>query len=300
MVPSAPNSHSPSSSRTPTDPQKCQGCGKVEGPGDKYLSCPKCVDLNIAPNCFCSQNCFKDAWPKHKGIHEVMRLLIKERESDKESQLQPLSYENYDPNYRMAWRQDPHLRKFVSYKFTGSLRPWPVTPRRTVPASIPLPDYAATGIPAGERSLRSNAGIRVHTPEEIERLRAACLLGREALDLAHSLIKPGVRAEDIDRQVHEFIVSKGGYPSPLNYQGFPKSCCISVNEVICHGIPDWRPLEEGDIVNVDITVYYKGMHGDLNETYCCGSVTPDKQRLLQGAYLCLMEAVKSVSHLMSS
>ncbi|XP_026193529.1 methionine aminopeptidase 1 [Cyclospora cayetanensis] len=295
--------------------QRCQGCGVSAGEGSRFLSCPKCVDLNISPNVFCSQECFKANWSSHKRIHEVMRLLLAERERDKEGNLSHLSPSNYDPHDQIPWKRDPHLRAFISYKFTGPLRPWPISPRRTVPSCVPLPDYAATGVPLGEQAMRSNA-IRVHTPEEIERLRASCLLGREALDLAHSLIRPGVTAEEIDKAVHEFICSRGAYPSPLNYQGFPKSCCISVNEVICHGIPDHRPLQEGDVVNVDITVFYQGMHGDLNETYICTGSSPasstssvpsaaasppsssssaseDSRRLLQGAYLSLMEAVKA-------
>ncbi len=105
-------------------------------------------------------------------------------------------------------------------------------------------------------------------------------------------MKPGVTTDEIDRAVHHFIVDNGGYPSPLNYHSFPKSICTyrsnqqsqikhlfilfrSVNEVICHGIPDDRPLEEGDIVNLDISLYYKGMHADLNETFCVGKVDPD-------------------------
>ena len=110
-------------------------------------------------------------------------------------------------------------------------------------------------------------------------------------------MKPGVTTDEIDRAVHNFIIENGGYPSPLNYHGFPKSICTyfsadstcilsndnpfrSVNEVICHGIPDDRPLEEGDIVNLDISVYYKGMHADLNETYCVGKVDPDSLYLV--------------------
>mmetsp|Transcript_3541 Transcript_3541/g.327 ORF Transcript_3541/g.327 Transcript_3541/m.327 type:complete len:105 (-) Transcript_3541:445-759(-) len=97
-------------------------------------------------------------------------------------------------------------------------------------------------------------------------------LARGALDLAHSLVKPGVTTDSIDKKVHEFIISNDAYPSPLNYHKFRKSICTSVNEVICHGIPDDRPLEDGDIVNVDITVFKNGKHVDLNETYHVGKV----------------------------
>ncbi|OXB70249.1 UNVERIFIED_CONTAM: hypothetical protein H355_005489 [Colinus virginianus] len=158
-----------------------------------------------------------------------------------------------------------------------------------MPPGIATPDYAYTGRPLSEEAERGRpVKIHVHSEEEIE----VCALRR------------AVRAEAIDEALHEFIVSRGGYPSPLNYCGFPKSCCTSVNEVICHGIPDMRcfvgdpvaacrPLEKGDLLNIDVTVYYRGMHGDLNETYVVGGETDeDSKRLLQGAYLCLAEAIK--------
>lgn len=130
---------------------------------------------------------------------------------------------------------------------------------------------------------------------DIPALRESCILGRKALDLAASMMKPGVTGEEVDDALHEFIVSNGAYPSPLNYRQFPKSVCVSVNEVVCHGIPDARPFEEGDIVNVDVTVYHKGYHADLNETYYIGDVSnvdADTRRLVQGAYDCLVEAIK--------
>jgi methionyl aminopeptidase len=90
------------------------------------------------------------------------------------------------------------------------------------------------------------------------------VLARKALDLGHSVIKPGVTTDYIDEVVHNFIIENGAYPSPYNYYKFPKSLCTSVNEVICHGIPDDRPLENGDIVNLDVTVFKDGVHVDLN------------------------------------
>jgi len=107
------------------------------------------------------------------------------------------------------------------------------------------------------------------------------------------MIRPGVRTDEIDHAVHEYIVSKGGYPSPLNYYKFPKSCCTSVNEVICHGIPDLRPLKDGDIVNVDITVFYQGQHGDLNETFFVGDVDEESKRLVKGTYDCLVAGINA-------
>lgn len=106
--------------------------------------------------------------------------------------------------------------------------------------------------------------------EDLVKLREVGLLARQALDLGHSLVKPGVTTDSIDEKLHEFIIGNDAYPSPLNYHKFPKSICTSVNEVICHGIPDDRQLEEGDIVNLDVTVYKHGFHIDLNETYHVG------------------------------
>jgi methionyl aminopeptidase len=103
--------------------------------------------------------------------------------------------------------------------------------------------------------------------------------------------RPGVTCDEIDRVVHETITDGGGYPSPLNYHCFPKSVCTSVNEVICHGIPDARELVEGDIVNVDVTAYLGGYHGDLNETFLVGKVAPDVKKLVRTAYECLHKAI---------
>eukprot|EP01017_Pseudomicrothorax_dubius_P039054 TRINITY_DN5944_c0_g1_i3.p1 TRINITY_DN5944_c0_g1~~TRINITY_DN5944_c0_g1_i3.p1 ORF type:complete len:248 (-),score=64.08 TRINITY_DN5944_c0_g1_i3:702-1445(-) len=122
-------------------------------------------------------------------------------------------------------------------------------------------------------------------------MREVCLIGRKALDLGHSMVKPGVTTDEIDRAVHEFIIEQGAYPSPLNYYNFPKSLCTSVNEVICHGIPDDRPLQDGDIVNLDISVYYKGHHSDLNETYGVGNIPDSSKFLIEKAYRALEKAI---------
>jgi methionyl aminopeptidase len=161
----------------------------------------------------------------------------------------------------------------------------------STPSDIPRPDYALTGQPVSETAQRGNASIHVCTKKEIRGIRAACKLGREILDLAHSLVRPGITTDEIDRVVHAAIVARGAYPSPLNYNNFPKSLCTSVNEVVCHGIPDARPLEDGDIVNLDISVYFKGYHADLNETYCVGSVDSKYQKLIEASYNALNEAI---------
>jgi methionyl aminopeptidase len=106
------------------------------------------------------------------------------------------------------------------------------------------------------------------------------------------MVKPGVTTEEIDKAVHEFIISQDAYPSPLNYYSFPRSCCTSVNEIICHGIPDTRALEEGDIVNLDISVYKDGYHGDLNETFLVGKVSESSKLLVKTTFESLQKAIE--------
>ena len=119
----------------------------------------------------------------------------------------------------------------------------------------------------------------------------ACEIGREALDIGHDLIEPGITTEEIDRVIHDFIISKGAYPSPLNYFGFPRSCCTSINEIIAHGIPDSRPLKKGDVINLDISVYKNGCHGDLNETFIVGEGDFAAKKLVKATYDCLQKAI---------
>lgn len=114
------------------------------------------------------------------------------------------------------------------------------------------------------------------------------------LDACAAAVRPGVTTDKLDRIAHEVTVAGGGYPSPLNYCSFPKSICTSVNEVICHGIPDARPLEDGDIVNLDISVYLGGFHADLNETVLCGNVDAAGRLLVRGAWECLAAAIAIV------
>eukprot|EP00607_Mallomonas_marina_P000641 CAMPEP_0182428266 /NCGR_PEP_ID=MMETSP1167-20130531/21829_1 /TAXON_ID=2988 /ORGANISM="Mallomonas Sp, Strain CCMP3275" /LENGTH=317 /DNA_ID=CAMNT_0024611043 /DNA_START=296 /DNA_END=1246 /DNA_ORIENTATION=- len=188
-------------------------------------------------------------------------------------------------------------REFLGYEFTGKLRPYHVTPQRTVPAHIRKTDYAThpQGISLVEQNdKRTNGSIRVYTPAEIESIRESCRIGREILDEASAAIRPGITCDEIDRIVYEATISRNAYPSPLNYYNFPKSVCTSVNEVICHGIPDMRPLEDGDIVNLDISAYYNGFHSDLNETFMVGAVDEDSKRLVECAYKCLTTAVALV------
>lgn len=168
-----------------------------------------------------------------------------------------------------------------------------MTKKRIVPDHILRPDYAEheEGRSLSEESLRGNSNIKVLDEEEIQGMKIACRLGREVLDEAALACDVGVTTDELDRIVHEACIEKNCYPSPLNYYGFPKSCCTSVNEIICHGIPDLRPLIEGDICNVDVTVYHQGFHGDLNETFFVGNVSEQHRRLVRTTFECLEKAI---------
>lgn len=130
------------------------------------------------------------------------------------------------------------------------LKPGEVSPRRDVPPHIPRPPYADSG-----KMPDWDMNPQTHNAEGLSKMREACTLAARVLKYAGTLVKPGITTDEIDRAVHEMIIDAGAYPSPLNYGNFPKSVCTSVNECICHGIPDSRQLQEGDIVNIDVTVY---------------------------------------------
>lgn len=182
-----------------------------------------------------------------------------------------------------------------TFPYAGRVRPGKQSPQRVVvDKSIKIPDYAGDGIPKAKASALLPWIVEVKSPAEIEKMRAAGKLAREVLDLAGRAVKVGVTTDEIDTIVHDFVVSRGAYPSPLNYHYFPKSCCTSVNEVICHGIPDDRKLEEGDIVNLDITVYLDGYHGDCSEMFVAGEPDEQAKKLLQATYDCWIKACQYV------
>ena len=183
---------------------------------------------------------------------------------------------------------------YPSFKYSGKMRPFPLSLRRELPATIRRPDYAESGVPRGEMENKRANFIQVLSPKEIEKMRLACRLGREVLEEAKKAAKVGVTCDEIDRVVHEACIARNCYPSPLNYQGFPKSCCTSVNEVICHGIPDKRPLEDGDILNIDISLYHDGYHSDLNDTIPIGNCDEKGLDLIRCARECLDAAIEAV------
>lgn len=180
------------------------------------------------------------------------------------------------------------LKRFFSSAARAPVRAGTVSPRRTVPAHIARPPYAASG-----GMSRLKPFIPILDTAQQQRLRAACALARDILSFAQPLVQVGATTDEIDRLVHDEIVRRGAYPSPLNYGGFPKSLCTSVNEVVVHGIPDSRPLEDGDIVNVDISVFLDGYHGDTSQTFLVGdSVDGVGKRLVEVTNQALVGAIR--------
>lgn len=170
---------------------------------------------------------------------------------------------------------------------TKKLVPGSIAPALKVPDSIAAPEYV------GKRAPQTWLGGHVRTPAEIEKIRRSAKLAAAALKVVSEAIKPGVTTNRLDEIGHEFLVSNGAYPSTLGYRGFPKSMCTSVNEVICHGIPDNTVLEEGDIVNVDITAYLDGFHGDTNATFSVGRVSDEVDELINNTLEATLRGIRA-------
>ncbi len=168
------------------------------------------------------------------------------------------------------------------------LHPGRLSPPRRVPASIPRPEYVGRKYPkTGEPDVK-DAGT-------IERMRVAGRLAAQALAEVGTHVAPGVTTDELDRVGHEFLVSRGAYPSTLGYRGYPKSLCTSLNEVICHGIPDDTVIADGDIVNVDITAYLDGVHGDTNATFLAGDVDEESRLLVERTHEAMMRGIRAVA-----
>ncbi|KAJ3038212.1 Methionine aminopeptidase 1 [Rhizophlyctis rosea] len=240
----------------------CNACGKPA-----KLRCPKCMSFDIVEGShFCSQDCFKGSWGTHKSIHPAAKP------------------KTFDPWPK--WGQH-----------TGKIRPvYPLSAKREVPRHIGRPDYAdlVDGASAEERREKNDHKILVLSKEEQEHMRVSCRLAREVIEEGAKLIKPGTTLDEIDRVVHDATVERNSYPSPLNYHTFPKSCCTSVNEVICHGIPDQYELQDGDICNLDVSLFHNGFHSDLNETYLVGNVDEKGRKLVDVTRECLWKAIDMV------
>lgn len=170
----------------------------------------------------------------------------------------------------------------------GSLTPGVVSKPLAVPAAIKRPEYV------GKKAPEEWTGGHVKSPEQVEKIRAAGRLAAQAIELAGNSISAGTRTNDLDVIVHDFLVTNGAYPSTLGYRGFPKSCCTSVNEIICHGIPDDLEIKEGDIVNIDVTAYLDGFHGDSNKTFKVGQVSEEVSLLVDRTKEALDRAIASV------
>jgi methionyl aminopeptidase len=169
-----------------------------------------------------------------------------------------------------------------------ALVPGVVGPRRTVPAAIARPEYVGRPAPA------RHTGGDVVAPETVERIRVAARIAAQALAEVGRHVAPGVTTDELDRVGHEFLLDHGAYPSTLGYRGFPKSLCTSVNEVICHGIPDSTELVDGDLVNIDVTAYIGGVHGDNNATFGVGELDEESTLLIERTRESLARAIKAV------
>lgn len=170
----------------------------------------------------------------------------------------------------------------------GKLRPGKPTPIRSVPDDIERPEYVwkdevqeAIGEPF------------VQPPEVIEKMREACKIAANALKEAGKAVQPGVTTDEVDRVAHEYMCDHGAYPSTLGYRGFTKSTCVSLNEIVCHGIPDTTVIEEGDIVNIDITAYKNGVHGDNCATFLAGDVSEEHRLLVERTKEATMRGIKA-------
>lgn len=158
----------------------------------------------------------------------------------------------------------------------------------TVPARIPRPEYVGKLAPA--KNLLGDS----YTTAEIEHIRHAGSVAAGSLDYIEQFIKPGVTTAELDHIIHEYLINEGAYPSTLGYRGFPRSSCTSLNEVICHGIPDNTELQEGDILNIDVTAYKNGFHGDTNRMFTVGEVSDEKKDLIHRTHEALMRGIKAV------
>lgn len=170
----------------------------------------------------------------------------------------------------------------------GTLKPGTLSPKLSVPAHIDRPEYM---FHSGPEVVTASD---IKTPETVEKIRRAGRIAAQAMEAAAAAIAPGVTTDALDKIAHEYLCDHGAYPSCLGYMGFPKSICTSINEVICHGIPDSTVLNEGDIINLDVTAYIDGVHGDTNATYGVGQIDEESALLIERTHNSMMRAIKAV------
>jgi methionyl aminopeptidase len=196
------------------------------------------------------------------------------------------------PNER-CWCESGRKFKQCHQASTEPVRAGTQSPLRTVPDGIERPEYAVTGV------VTKRAESPIKPPDVLERMRRTCRAAADTLVEVGRMVAPGVTTDALDARCHELAIAADAYPSPLGYGApalppYPKSICTSVNEVICHGIPDDRPLREGDIVNLDVTLFREGVHGDTNATFVVGRTDPDSERLVRVTRDCLQRAIDAV------
>ena len=170
----------------------------------------------------------------------------------------------------------------------GKLTPGKSTPIRKVPEHIERPEYA------WKDEVQENVGEPlVQTAETIEKMREASRIAANALEAAGAAVAPGVTTDEIDRIAHEYMLDHGAYPSTLGYRGYTKSCCVSLNEIVCHGIPDTTVIKDGDICNIDVTAYKNGVHGDTNATFLAGDVAEENRLLVERTKEATMRGIRA-------
>jgi methionyl aminopeptidase len=171
----------------------------------------------------------------------------------------------------------------------GHLVPGTVTVSRSVPSRIPRPEYV------GKKGPGRFTGSDVYDPETIELIRESGRIAAQAIEAVGRAVRPGITTEELDTIGHQFLIEHDAYPSTLGYRGYPKSLCSSVNEVICHGIPDDTVLENGDIINIDITAFKNGVHGDSNVTFIVGEASEAVTQLVERTREALARGIKAVA-----
>ena len=176
----------------------------------------------------------------------------------------------------------------MSLRARAPLSPGVLGPQRTVPVNIARPEYV------GKPGPSPFDGPEVQTQETIALMRVAGKLAANALAEVGKAVAPGITTEELDQIGHDYLCDHGAYPSTLGYRGYPRSLCSSLNEVICHGIPDSTVLQDGDICNIDITAFIGGVHGDTNATFLCGDVDTQARLLVERTKEATMRAIASV------
>ena len=187
-----------------------------------------------------------------------------------------------------CWCGSGRRYKRCHKKLEGRVLPGEISPMRTVPDHIVRPTWADTGEP--ERWDEP----RIKSPETIERMRHAGAIAAEILRLTGEYMQVGMTTDEVDAYCHQLYIDRGAYPSTLNYHRYPKSLCTSANEVICHGIPDSRVIQDGDIMNLDVTGYVGGVHGDTNATFFMGAVSDEHRELVRITEECMWRGIEAV------